>query len=277
MGVVRCAASAIALAGCYSGAGEAPCSISCDFVANRACPGELTCRSDNRCHASGEDCFDSYALAVMADHPIAYWRLDDPAGSTTAVDLMHLVDGKYTGNCLLGQPGALSTDTAVRFDGQTCWVYLDDVPQLRFPANSPYTIEAWVDADAVPGYRHIFTREVRAGAPMDGYALLFSGPGVAQAERTVATQNIYAKAAIPALGFYHVAAVYDGSNLDLYIDGIAGLPVVAQMVMPIFPSPAFIGAAGPTDNVFQGVLDEIAIYDQALTPEQLQKHIAARD
>jgi hypothetical protein len=279
MGVVRRAVGAIALAGCYSSAGEAPCSVACDFMGSRACPGELTCQRDNLCHASSNDCLDSYALAVMADHPIAYWRLDDPPGSTTAVDLIRLVDGKYIGNCTLGVSGALSTNSAVRFDGMTCWIQLADTPALRFAATSPYTIEAWAYPDPIttPQYRHVFTRETRpAGAPTNGYALLLTDQQVGQAERAVNPQNITVESAILP-GFQHLAAVYDGNTLILYIDAVEVGLASTNLSMSIFQGLEFIGAAGPNDNPFPGVLDEIAIYDRALTQPQLMAHFAARD
>lgn len=276
MGAVRCAAGAIALAGCYSPAAEAPCTVACDFAAGGACPGDLTCQSDNLCHTSHDSCLDPYALAVLADHPIAYWRLDDVPGSTTAVDSMHLVDGKYNGNCVLGEAGALSTDAAVRFDGSTCWVTLDDVPQLRFPDNNPFTIEAWVSAEGGAGmYQHVFTRETRNAAPINGYALLVVGSQTGQAERAVDMQNAYVQTLI-APTFEHLAAVYDGMYVYVYVDAV-GAGVTAQLPMSIVATPEFIGAAAASSNQFQGVLDEIAVYDHALTQTQLQNHFMARN
>ncbi len=276
MALVRCAAGAIALAGCYGSAGEAPCSVACDFGGAAACPGKLECQPDNLCHAANEACLDPYALAVLADHPIAYWRLDEAPGDTTAHDLMHLVDGKYSGNCGFGAPGALSVDAAVRFDGSTCWVTIDDVPQLRFPDHNPFTVEAWVSPEASFGmYQHVFTRESRSAGPIDGYALLVIGSQIGQAERVVGSANAFAEENI-AQTFQHLAEVYDGADLYVYVDGV-GQSVAAPLSMTIFAMPEFIGASGPSSNQFLGVLDEIAVYDHALTQAQLQGHIAARD
>src|SRR2546422_446487 len=45
-----------------------------------------------------------YASVVLADHPIAYWRFDEPDGSAVAYDLVGSHNGVYT-NVSLGLPG----------------------------------------------------------------------------------------------------------------------------------------------------------------------------
>src|SRR5438552_1667575 len=55
---------------------------------------------------------------TLADHPSGFWRLGDPAGSTSAADasgngLVGAIDPGVT----LGQPGALSGDSAATFSG----------------------------------------------------------------------------------------------------------------------------------------------------------------
>jgi hypothetical protein len=44
----------LVVAGCYSPTIENACSVTCDFAGAAACPGELECFADNRCHAPGQ-------------------------------------------------------------------------------------------------------------------------------------------------------------------------------------------------------------------------------
>lgn len=66
----------------------------------------------------------TYRAAVLADQPVAYWRLDDT--DMIARDQLGTNAGTYSGGCTLSVPGAITSDsdTAVGFDGTTCEVDL---------------------------------------------------------------------------------------------------------------------------------------------------------
>ncbi|HEX7700179.1 MAG TPA: hypothetical protein VF403_05645 [Kofleriaceae bacterium] len=59
----------------------------------------------------------SYEQAVIADHPIAYWRLDDTG--TIAHDELGMHDGNFSSGVTTGVAGALvdDPDRATSFDG----------------------------------------------------------------------------------------------------------------------------------------------------------------
>jgi hypothetical protein len=87
---------------------------------------------------------DAYALAVLADSPTAYWRLDEPSG-TNADDVVGSNDGTYQNTPTLGATGALlrSTNTAASFaSGQSEYV---STPLATFGTgqDSP-VIELWL-------------------------------------------------------------------------------------------------------------------------------------
>ena len=95
----------------------------------------------------------AYALAVLADSPLAYWRLGETSG-TTARDEKGQFDGVYRGTPTLGAPGSLprDPDKAVFFPGPptSTYVELGDVSALDLE-RSPFTIEAWAKIDAFVG------------------------------------------------------------------------------------------------------------------------------
>ena len=75
--------------------------------------------------------------------------------------------------------------------------------------------------------------------------------------------------------------VFDAGQVTVYLDGVAGAPVstvtaVLQNAGPV-PDRLLLGATrtGMVPNSFNwtGLLDEIAIYDYALTPAQIQAYI----
>ena len=82
--------------------------------------------------------------------------------------------------------------------------------------------------------------------------------------------------------WYHIAVVGDGTELRLYVDGEAasfgGSPLAGD---PTYGNSSFlfnIGGGGiwdTTGNQFTGALDEIAVWDKALTAAQIQAHFDA--
>src|SRR5437763_16897142 len=60
----------------------------------------------------------SYRASVLADHPVAYWRLSEATGAVMADASGNGNDGAYAGTVTLGEPGALASqgDSAVGFD-----------------------------------------------------------------------------------------------------------------------------------------------------------------
>ena len=218
---------------------------------------------------------DGYRANVLADGPIGYWRLDDSPGTTKAHDETKMHDGTYVGTCTLGVPGALPNETAVHFDGKSCTVDLG--ANFGFPSRASFSIEALVKTDATAtGYGHIFSKQLRVSdAPVDGYALLFDSPISTYAERAVNSDNrITSPAAFPKAVFTHLIATYDGATLDVYVDGQPVGSGGDTTPMAQLTAHALIGSAGTT-NFFKGDIDEVAIYDKALTPDRIAAHAAA--
>src|SRR2546427_12015435 len=52
----------------------------------------------------------SYRASVLADHPVAYWRLDEETGTVMVDASGNGNDGAYAGAVTLGQPGAPASD-----------------------------------------------------------------------------------------------------------------------------------------------------------------------
>jgi hypothetical protein len=84
-----------------------------------------------------------WAGGIMADHPVAYYRLGEAAG-TVARDLSgHGLNGTYLNGTTLGAPGALvgGADTAATFDGVDDYVTVNSAPELQIVGD--LTIEFW--------------------------------------------------------------------------------------------------------------------------------------
>jgi hypothetical protein len=71
----------------------------------------------------------------------------------------------------------------------------------------------------------------------------------------------------------HVVATFDGSMRRLYVDGVevAAAPLAGATANP---GPLFVGSTGGLSGFFDGTIDELAIYSQALTSARVTAHYA---
>jgi hypothetical protein len=230
----------------------------------------------------------SYAQVVLADQPIGYWRLGDVPPITLVADELGANPGTAQGGTQFGQTGALSTDadTAVGFDGQTGCVEIGNAVVFRFGASSSFTLEAWISPDTLIGtVRHIVAKSGNDGAAAAGmgYALdildtqaqlrLLSGDGTGDSFRSAGT--------IQTDVFTHVVATLDGATsiAAIYLNGTPAGSRVVTTEPGVTSSPLAIGCrfqgTTPTD-FFDGLVDEVAVYDKVLSPERVQAHYDAR-
>ncbi len=83
---------------------------------------------------------------------------------------------------------------------------------------------------------------------------------------------IVASALPPKGSWHHYAYVFDGTNA-LYIDGVL---VSTSSTLPVLASitDLAIGRADAASEYFKGIIDEVRIYNRALTPQEIQMVMA---
>jgi|9_EtaG_2_1085328.scaffolds.fasta_scaffold03999_4 hypothetical protein len=82
----------------------------------------------------------------------------------------------------------------------------------------------------------------------------------------------YPKASISTGQWYHFVGVYDGSNVLLYVNGVAyGTPAALTGSLQNTTSEFFIGKRGfgLTNTSFDGKIDEVGIFNVALTAQEV--------
>ena len=70
--------------------------------------------------------------------------------------------------------------------------------------------------------------------------------------------------------FTHVTCVWNGSNLQLYINGVLNASIAQNLIPSANTSPLYIGQFGGNTDRLDGVIDEVRIYNQPLSPSQVQ-------
>jgi len=228
----------------------------------------------------------SYPGTVLADNPVAYWRLGEASG-TTAVDEVGSNDGTYINSPTLGVTGAIAgdTDTAVDFDGSNEYVTAGDVLD---PGLTDRTLEAWFKIASLPSSVAFVMSKAYAGGGAGRYTAGRIDPttGICSARLEVSGSYVVvgSSASVVDGEWHHLVAVFDRSaNLDLYLDGVleASGDISAASATDFDTTwPFLIAAYADSDGVtpayfFPGTIDEVAVYDTALSPARIEAHYNA--
>ncbi|HSO32003.1 MAG TPA: LamG domain-containing protein [Labilithrix sp.] len=215
-----------------------------------------------------------YRAAVLADSPLAYYRLDDTGD--IARDELGAHDGHIKGT-LAATAGALAGDAnrAAAFDGAS-FVEIGDV--FPFLGTASFSIEAWARPLAPasdPGCMVAKNVPTDGGSVADGYALFLESDSnqVTQARFHDSVEDGATGPVIEAGKFAHVVSTYDGTTIRLYVDGEKVTELTSTSNLAVVPRPLTLGASrGGAYCYFRGALDEIAIYGSALPGDRIRAH-----
>jgi concanavalin A-like lectin/glucanase superfamily protein len=135
------------------------------------------------------------------------------------------------------------------------------------------TLAAWVYRKSVlPESRVVIGRQQGSGWN-DQWTLAFSNDGGAFC---VGSGKIVKTVGLPVQQWMHYAATFDGTELSIYVNGagVSGHKLNARADLVVEPKPVTIGAgmnfAGDEVNEhFQGVIDEVRIYNRALSAAEI--------
>lgn len=212
---------------------------------------------------------------VLADRPLAYWRLGEGAGEKAVDASGKGRTGKYVGGPALRQLRARN-DPAIGLDGQTQYVEVPFVQELNPPQ---FTIEAWARVDGGAGtFRSVVTsRHSEPGGPKYG-CVLYAGNSD-RWEFWVGTGTprwviLRGGPVVPAR-WTHLVATYDGAAMRLYVDGRLWGPR-AETYAANAASPLRIGAGvseNPVPRFFlPGAVDDVAVYHRPLPADRVLAH-----
>ena len=226
-----------------------------------------------------------YGVTVLADNPIAYWRLGE-TNETVAHDYWGGHDGEFIG-VTLGVPGfsVVDSDTAAGV-GPDPNSYVGGISGTAIDfsgTNSTFALEAWVNGppDQVNGAAIICKGTGGGGEQFSVDVFngsfrfyIYDASGDAQVVTTTIS---------PDDTWQHVVAVYDqpGATMLVYVNGVeAGSFTPSDAGPRASTHPISIGsrrgAVDPNyDLNFVGTIDEVAIYNKALTADEVLAHYAA--
>lgn len=226
----------------------------------------------------------AYSDLILADGAVAYWRFGEISG-TVAADEVGSKNMTYVGSPTLAAPGLLVSDddTAVGLNGSAQYIrgtaggltsVLNGAPAITF--------EAWVNLDAAPvsGVQYLFRTAINGGS--GGINVFTTNIGSLNVGgRSVSTdpwQNI--GATIDFGRPVHVVGIMNFANdkIEIYLDGVQAAQQTINFANTAYTvgSPTFLDAIGADadglTSYLVGVIDEVALYDRALTPAEILEH-----
>jgi hypothetical protein len=181
-------------------------------------------------------------------------------------------DATCTANlCPVLVPGHLGM--AISLDGSTQFLQVADSP--AFHTTGPYTLAVWVNPGRVPEFFDNILGKPLGAASADSWALDIASPGVAEFftnDDAHTMDHLASLGDLPIGQWSHVAAVWDGIDKHLFINGIE-VGVSPWSSIQYDTHPVFIGADldnGVVDGWLQGLLDDVRIYGRALSAVEIE-------
>ncbi len=195
---------------------------------------------------------------------VAAYSFNEGAGTTVA---------DISGN---GNNGTITAATwttsgkfgnALVFNGTTAQVSIPNAASLKLTTGM--TLEAWVYPTASPtNWRAVLDKNV------DGYYLMASTgsgnrPGVG-GTWVSGNQNTIAPSVLAVNAWTHMAATFDGTTVQMYINGALVASQAQTTALTATTGTLQIGGDSYPGEFFAGRIDEVRVYNRALSSAEIQ-------
>jgi hypothetical protein len=243
-----------------------------------------------------------YPSTILADHPVAYYRLEETSGSPTVDDssgnsftgfLTYITQGDgVTVFPQLGIPG-LFTNSALFAPSTGSGQGHIDVPvnSTMNPTTADgitgavFSAECWLMANTQPSG---FETPLDDSSPFEGADPYKNSAGW-NFYQTPGPNSTWSFSLRPNPGFVgngppviigkwtHLVLAYNGTNVTFYVNGVAFATYpVPQYLVNHGTADLLFGYGPPTgQGPFNGGIDEVALYNYALTASQVTNHYVA--
>jgi PKD repeat protein len=215
--------------------------------------------------ADGTNTDTTTNIAVSATGLVAAFGFDETSSAVAMDAVTGVSDGTISNATHV--PGKFGT--ALWFNGTNSAVFVTNTMVSSLSSNM--TIEAWVNPTvSVSSWMPVMGKAasasqlsyvIQGSTPQNGAPAVYIAPGAG---------NLYGSAPLPANTWSYIVATYNGTNVCLYLNGSlvssqgqSGAPTPSN-------SPLTIGSDGQLQAFWNGVIDEVRIYNEPLTAVQIQ-------
>jgi hypothetical protein len=215
---------------------------------------------------------------------VGYWSFDERSGTTAADNSGNgnngtLTNGPTWTTGVKPLSGGVSGGSALQFDGSDDYVVVLDDDSLDILDR--ITIEAWFKLN---DYASVDVQTIAMKWEPQNFAYRWTGAlpyiwfelrGTDEATRALYSENIVGSWAIANNTWYHAVGTYDGEYMRVYINGElyqeeyeGGFIIKQTTENLVFGQETWLSG----DRPFDGAIDEVRIYNRALSAEEVRYH-----
>ncbi len=223
---------------------------------------------------------NAYAAAVARDGAVSHWRFEESSG-TRARDAVGWDDLDVLGSVTRGVAGPPGTGNAYGFNGTNA-----QFATTRTHQRGPHqlSLEAWFRTSSTRGGKIIGLGDAATSVGsimLDRHVYLDANGTLVFGVRPAGTQIIRSPRSYTDGQWHHVVATLSGAGMRLYVDG--ALVASRADVTRGAPIRGHWRVAGdtltgwsnrPASDYLSGQVDEVAVYERALTAAQVAEHHA---
>jgi hypothetical protein len=201
---------------------------------------------------------------------VGYWKFDEGSGNAA-------YDSSGAGN-----DGAINGATWVEEGKINAALSFDSGDFVEVPHSESLsitkeiTVMAWSNSIGISGNPTVVGKG--SGAPNVQFELSLQSSGIFwQFKFDDGTWLECIMSTLPTMGeWHHITGTFDGETFKVYLDGELGAELQSsQEALPANDLPVIIGKRiNPEGRFFEGMIDEVAIYDQALSADEIQVAMA---
>lgn len=229
--------------------------------------------------------FASSMRDSMSNNIVSEWNFDNITDYNTSTYVIGTTSGNIAdswganngtavGNPILVTSNCVS-GKCINFNG-TSYISTRDID---FTDTNAFSISVWIKIGSSSGRTVICKPDIASGAGSPRYCLDLAGNGVSLRFFGYAVEGVRgALTGGPIINdnkWHHIAGTFDGSTWSVFLDGSKAMSTISAATLSNSDYNLIIGARNVDNSLFNGLIDEVRLYNKALSISQIKQQYYA--